>query len=240
MKWIFSRRKIRPIEQLEESLAALRSAAEFVPTPWGIARQMLELAGSQSDDMVYDLGSGDGRIPILAAQEFGCSAVGIERDLDLWRYSQQRVDDLELADWLILIQLPRCCGVNSQARKFITVAVLAGVMVPSARCEVTPHWPLPLGPPIMPTVGVPVASGLVAEVIGGSGKTPYLPVKFRRVQLREEPAAAPQDADLALDEQRLGAQRGRGGVGGRSRRRSCSRPLAEYSRSWPSSFHTSA
>ncbi len=31
-------------------------------------------------------------------------------------------------DWLILIQLPRCCGVNSQARKFITVAVLAVVM----------------------------------------------------------------------------------------------------------------
>lgn len=96
MKWIFTRRRIRPIEQLEESLAALRSAAEFVPTPWGIARQMLELAGAQSDDMVYDLGSGDGRIPILAAQEFGCRAVGIERDLDLWRYSQQRVDDLEL------------------------------------------------------------------------------------------------------------------------------------------------
>jgi len=96
MKWIFPRHSVRPIEQLEESLAALRGAAEFVPTPWGIARQMLELAGAQSDDTVYDLGSGDGRIPILAAQEFGCRAVGIERDRDLWRYSQQRVDDLEL------------------------------------------------------------------------------------------------------------------------------------------------
>ena len=66
---------------------------------------------------------------------------------------------------------------NSQARKFITVAVLAGVMVLSACCEVTPHWPLPFGPPMTPTVEVPMASGLVAVVIGGSGNTPNLSVK---------------------------------------------------------------
>src|SRR6202035_508839 len=61
--------------------------------------------------------------------------------------------------------------------KFMTVAVLAVVIVLSACCEVTPHWPLPFGPPIMPTVDAPLASGLVALVIGGSGKTPYLSVK---------------------------------------------------------------
>src|ERR1700739_2457619 len=80
-------------------------------------------------------------------------------------------------DWLILIQSPRCCGVNSQARKFITVAVLAAVIVLSACCEVTPHWPLPFGPPIMTTVDAPVASRLLALVIAGSWKTPYLSVK---------------------------------------------------------------
>src|SRR5579862_8617805 len=48
-------------------------------------------------------------------------------------------------DWLISIQLPRCWGVNSQATKFITVAVLDAVIVLSACCEVTPHWPLPFG-----------------------------------------------------------------------------------------------
>src|SRR5215470_11796724 len=79
--------------------------------------------------------------------------------------------------WLILIQLPRCCGVNSQARKSITVAVLAGVMELSACCEVTPHWPLPFGPPIMPTVEVPSPNDVESLVIGGSGKTPYFPVK---------------------------------------------------------------
>ena len=59
----------------------------------------------------------------------------------------------------------------------MTVLVLAGVMLWSACWEVTPHWPLPFGPPMIPMVEVPVASGLLAVVIGGSGNTPYLSVK---------------------------------------------------------------
>lgn len=94
MKW--TRRKESAIRQLEESLAALHGAAPFVPTPWSIARQMLELAEVGPEDTVYDLGSGDGRIPILAAQEFGCKAVGIEKDRDLCRYSERRVAELGL------------------------------------------------------------------------------------------------------------------------------------------------
>ena len=66
---------------------------------------------------------------------------------------------------------------NSQATKFITVAVFCGVIEWSACCEVTPHWPLPFGPPMMPTVEAPVASGVVAVVMGGSGNTPNLPVE---------------------------------------------------------------
>lgn len=96
MKSIFSRRRVTPIRELEEQLAGLRTAAPFVPTPWSIARRMLEMAEVGLDDTVYDLGSGDGRIPILAAQEFGCKAVGIERDRDLCRYSERRVAELGL------------------------------------------------------------------------------------------------------------------------------------------------
>ena len=66
---------------------------------------------------------------------------------------------------------------NSHAMKFITVAVLAGVIVLSARWEVMLHWPLPFGPPMTPTVEVPSASGELAVVMGGSGNTPNLPVK---------------------------------------------------------------
>lgn len=66
---------------------------------------------------------------------------------------------------------------NSQAMKFMATAVLAGVIVLSARCEVMLHSPLPFGPPMTPTVEVPSASGVVADVMGGSGNTPNLPVK---------------------------------------------------------------
>jgi SAM-dependent methyltransferase len=50
----------------------------FVPTPHRVVEKMLELAGVGPDDTVYDLGSGDGRIVIAAAQQFGARAVGIE------------------------------------------------------------------------------------------------------------------------------------------------------------------
>ncbi len=50
----------------------------FVPTPVPVVERMLELAGVTATDLVYDLGSGDGRIPIIAAQRFGARGVGIE------------------------------------------------------------------------------------------------------------------------------------------------------------------
>ena len=96
MSWFFSRRKVSAIEQLEESVARLHKVVEFVPTPWEIARRMLEVAAVTPEDTLYDLGSGDGRIPVLAAQEFGCKAVGIERDRELCRYADRRVQELQL------------------------------------------------------------------------------------------------------------------------------------------------
>ena len=52
----------------------------FEPTPASVVRQMLELAGVGPQDVVFDLGSGDGRIPIAAARDFGARGVGIEID----------------------------------------------------------------------------------------------------------------------------------------------------------------
>jgi SAM-dependent methyltransferase len=60
----------------------------FVPTPPAVVTAMLELAGVEATDVVYDLGSGDGRIPIAAAREFGARAVGIELDPALVRESE--------------------------------------------------------------------------------------------------------------------------------------------------------
>jgi len=52
----------------------------YVPTPQPVVREMLRLAGVGPADLVYDLGSGDGRIPITAAGEFGARGVGIDID----------------------------------------------------------------------------------------------------------------------------------------------------------------
>ena len=50
----------------------------FAPTPIEVVDKMLELAEVKKGDVVYDLGSGDGRIVIRAAKKFGARAVGIE------------------------------------------------------------------------------------------------------------------------------------------------------------------
>ena len=55
----------------------------FVPTPPDVVDRMLEMAQVKSGDVIYDLGSGDGRIVIQAAKRYGVRGVGIEIDPDL-------------------------------------------------------------------------------------------------------------------------------------------------------------
>ena len=57
-----------------------RSLAPFVPTPNDVVNRMLTLAGVTENDVVYDLGCGDGRIVIAAARDFGARGVGIDID----------------------------------------------------------------------------------------------------------------------------------------------------------------
>ena len=52
----------------------------FVPTPYEVVDEMLKLANVKKGDVLYDLGSGDGRIPVTAAKRFGIRAVGIDID----------------------------------------------------------------------------------------------------------------------------------------------------------------
>ena len=58
----------------------------FVPTPWLILDEMLKLADIRAGDTVYDLGSGDGRLVIAAAERYGARGVGVERHRDLVLY----------------------------------------------------------------------------------------------------------------------------------------------------------
>ena len=75
-----------------------RSLAPFVPTPLEVVERMLVLGEVNSSDTLYDLGSGDGRIVITAAQRFGARAVGVELDADLAKRAQARIKELYIAD----------------------------------------------------------------------------------------------------------------------------------------------
>ncbi|MGL4552492.1 MAG: methyltransferase domain-containing protein [Gemmataceae bacterium] len=54
----------------------------FVPTPQEVVEKMLELAAVKKDDVVYDLGCGDGRIVLTAARKYGVKAKGFDIDPD--------------------------------------------------------------------------------------------------------------------------------------------------------------
>lgn len=67
--------------------------APFVPTPQEVVDRMLELAQVSRADLLYDLGSGDGRIVITAAKKYGAKAVGFEIDDGLVEESQRGIKE---------------------------------------------------------------------------------------------------------------------------------------------------
>ena len=70
--------------------------APYVPTPHEVVSRMLELAEIKRGDLLYDLGSGDGRIVVAAAKQFGIRAVGFEIDPGLVKHSRQIIKEAGL------------------------------------------------------------------------------------------------------------------------------------------------
>jgi SAM-dependent methyltransferase len=70
----------------------------FVPTPDAVIDTMLRLAEVGPDDVVYDLGCGDGRIVVAAARDFGVRAVGIDIDPERVREARARAEREGVAD----------------------------------------------------------------------------------------------------------------------------------------------
>ena len=70
--------------------------APYYPTPETIVEKMLQLGGLKAGEKMFDLGSGDGRIVIMAAQKFHAQAVGVELDKDLCKQSLARIKKLGL------------------------------------------------------------------------------------------------------------------------------------------------
>ncbi len=99
----------------------------FVPTPLPVARKMLELVNASNDDIVYDLGCGDGRIPIIAVREFGVrKAVCIEIRKELAKKAKENIKALNLENKVIVINNDMF-NINISEATIVTLFLLTSV-----------------------------------------------------------------------------------------------------------------
>ena len=75
-----------------------RPDVHYAPTPQRVVERMLRLANVGPRDVVYDLGSGDGRVVITAAKQFGARGVGIELDPKLIEKSRRNAAEAGVSD----------------------------------------------------------------------------------------------------------------------------------------------
>jgi protein-L-isoaspartate O-methyltransferase len=87
-----------------QQFGAAENLGPAIPTPQFLVDRMLEVGRVKPGEMVYDLGSGDGRVVITAAQHFGARAVGVELMPDLVRKARERVLSLGLADRVSIVE----------------------------------------------------------------------------------------------------------------------------------------
>jgi tRNA G10 N-methylase Trm11 len=81
-----------------------RLDAPFVPTIDEIAEAILKMANVTKDDVVYDLGCGDGRVVIMAAKKFGARGVGVDIDPERIRESKENARKAGVSDRVKFIQ----------------------------------------------------------------------------------------------------------------------------------------
>ena len=79
-KWLFAAAITIVIGSALVYAQQLKKDVPYVPTPQNVVDKMLEMAAVKKDDVVYDLGSGDGRIVITAAKKYGVRGVGVDID----------------------------------------------------------------------------------------------------------------------------------------------------------------
>jgi SAM-dependent methyltransferase len=76
----------------------------FVPTPEDVVDEMLKVANVTGKDVLYDLGSGDGRIPITAAKRFGTRGLGIDIDPDRIKEANENLRKAGVGDKVKFVQ----------------------------------------------------------------------------------------------------------------------------------------
>jgi len=106
----------------------------FVTTPHKVVREMLKLAGVTKDDVVYDLGSGDGRIVIAAARDFGARGVGVDIDPKLIAESTENARKAVVSERITFIEQDVLKVDISQA------TVIALYMLPAMNKQLLPKF----------------------------------------------------------------------------------------------------
>ena len=87
-----------------QKFGAAENLGPAIPTPQFLVDRMLEAGHVKSGEIVYDLGSGDGRVVITAAQHFGVRAVGVELMPDLVRKARERILSLGLSERVSIVE----------------------------------------------------------------------------------------------------------------------------------------
>lgn len=101
---------------------------EFVPTPTNVVTKMLEVAEITKDDVVYDLGCGDGRLVVEAAKRYGARGVGF--DLDPQRIAEARANvEKAKVGHLVTIEQKNIFEVDLSPASVVTLYLLPSINV---------------------------------------------------------------------------------------------------------------
>lgn len=76
----------------------------YVPTPEAVVEAMLQVANVGKNDIVYDLGCGDGRIPVTAARKYGARGIGIDIDPQRIKEANENVAKNKVGDLVKIVQ----------------------------------------------------------------------------------------------------------------------------------------
>ena len=106
--------------------------APYYPTPETVVQKMLELGKLKAGERHFDLGSGDGRIVIMAASKFGANSTGVEFDNDLWKQSTQKIKSLGLDGKARIIH-----G-DIQLQDFSSADLITVYLLPSSNDKIRP------------------------------------------------------------------------------------------------------
>ena len=136
--------------------AAPQKLVPYVPTAHEVVDRMLALAEVTKDDVVFDLGSGDGRIPIAAAKKYGAKGVGLDIDPDrikeswvnakaagvvkLVDFREQDVLKADISEATV-VTLYLLSSFNAQLRPILTKQLRPGTRIVSHAFSMGPTWP---------------------------------------------------------------------------------------------------